>query len=83
VGRTHGSGPWSETEIDYKARQDLIPRLEETLRAYTFDRREGPGKVAFAFSGGPATMASGDPNALRHRVISEEARTDNSGVYES
>ncbi len=32
---------WSETEIDYKARDDLIPNLEETLKMYGFPQREG------------------------------------------
>jgi hypothetical protein len=27
---------WSETEVDYKARHDLIPKLEETLKGYAF-----------------------------------------------
>ncbi len=30
---------WSETEVDYKARHDLIPKLEETLKGYTFRPR--------------------------------------------
>ncbi len=27
---------WSEAEVEYEARRDLIPQLEETLRSYTF-----------------------------------------------
>ena len=26
----------SQAEVEYEARRDLIPRLEETLRSYTF-----------------------------------------------
>jgi hypothetical protein len=59
-GRPHSSAALSETEGDYKARQDLIPKLEETLKVYTFNRREGPGNVAVAFSGVPGTRATGD-----------------------
>jgi hypothetical protein len=32
---------WSETEVDYKARDDRIPNLEETLKIYGFPQREG------------------------------------------
>jgi hypothetical protein len=40
--RNRASEVWSETEVDYKARDDLIPNLEETLKMYAFPQREGP-----------------------------------------
>ena len=34
--RNRTSEVWAETEVDYKARDDLIPNLEETLKIYAF-----------------------------------------------
>jgi len=39
--RNRTAEAWSETEVDYKARDDLIPNLEETLKMYGFPQREG------------------------------------------
>jgi hypothetical protein len=38
--RARTSGAWSEAEVDYKARHELVPMLEETLKAYAFRGRE-------------------------------------------
>ncbi len=39
--RNSTSEVWSETEVDYKARSDRIPNLEETLKIYAFPQRDG------------------------------------------
>ena len=38
--RNRATEVWSQTEIDYKTRHDLIPKLEETLRGYVFRPRQ-------------------------------------------
>jgi hypothetical protein len=56
--RTRRSKAWSETEVDYKARHDLIPKLEETLEIYAFHRRDDPGNVTIELAT-PGTLGTG------------------------
>jgi len=55
---------WSETEVDYKARHDLIPTLEETLRGYTFRPRRALQAVTTVPTGAFAARAAGGPNVI-------------------
>jgi hypothetical protein len=52
---------WSETEVDYKARDDLIPNLEETLKIYAFPQREGSETHAEQTTPSPPPVAVPGP----------------------
>jgi hypothetical protein len=60
--RNRTSEVWSETDVDYKARNDLIPKLEETLRGYAFRPRGALQSVTRARAGTLSTRATGGTN---------------------
>jgi hypothetical protein len=39
VRRARSLAVWSETELDYRSRNDRVPNLEHTLSAYAFHQR--------------------------------------------
>ena len=49
----------SENEVDYKARNDLVPKLEEALRGYAFGPRAAPQTRA-----GVSATATGGTNVV-------------------
>ena len=65
VGATGRSEVWSETEVDYKARDDLIPNLEETLKMYGFPQREGSEAHAEQATPSPQPVAVPGPTGRR------------------
>ena len=54
---------FSEAEVDYEARRDLIPKLEETLRSYTFGPRGALQAVVRARPVLPGCRRQGPPQA--------------------
>jgi hypothetical protein len=57
----------SEAEVDYKARDDLIPNLEETLKMYAFPQKEGSGAQAEQATPSPQPVTvPGPPGRRRH-----------------
>jgi hypothetical protein len=56
---------WSETEVEYKARDDLIPNLEETLKIYAFPQREGSEAHAEQATPSPQPVAGPGPAGRR------------------
>ena len=54
---------WSETEVKYKARHDLIPKLEETLKGYAFHQSETFEAVAAERAGAFSARAVGGRDA--------------------
>ncbi len=78
--RNRAAEVWSETEIDYKARNDLIPNLEETLKIYGFPQREGSEALAEQATPSPQPVARpgpaggrGDPERAPRRDSLAEA----------
>jgi len=77
--RTRMSEVWSETEVDYKAREDRVPNLEETLKIYGFPQREGPEAQAAQAKpspqpvAGPAPTGRGAPETAPRRDSLAEA----------
>jgi hypothetical protein len=59
--RNRTSEVWAETEVDYKARDDLIPNLEETLKIYAFPQREGSEAHAEQARPSPQPVAGPGP----------------------
>ena len=58
------SDVWSENEVDYQARHDLVPKLEEALRGYAFGPREAREVVTRAGASALSTKASGGTNLV-------------------
>jgi LemA protein len=58
------SDVWSETEVDYKARHDLVPQLEGALRGYAFGPREARQAVTRAGASALSTTATGGTNVV-------------------
>jgi hypothetical protein len=56
---------WSETEVDYKAREDLIPNLEETLKMYGFPQRGGAEAQAGRATPSPQPVTVPGPTGRR------------------
>ena len=56
---------WSETQADYKARDDLIPNLEETLKMYGFPQREGAEAQAEHATPSPQAVTASAPTGRR------------------
>ena len=56
---------WTETEVDYKARDDLIPNLEETLKMYGFPQREGAEAQAEQATPSPRPVTVPGPTGRR------------------
>jgi hypothetical protein len=56
---------WSETEVDYKARDDLIPDLGETLRMYGFPQREGSQARGEQATPSPQPVTAPGPSGRR------------------
>jgi len=63
--RNRSSEVWSETEVDYKARDDLIPNLEETLKMYSFPQREGSEAHAEQATPSPLPVTVPGPTGRR------------------
>jgi hypothetical protein len=59
--RTRLSEVWSETEVDYKAREDRVPNLEETLKIYGFPQSEGSEAQAAQATPSPQPVAGPSP----------------------
>jgi hypothetical protein len=58
--RNRASGRSLETEVDYQARNDRIPNLEETLKVYGFPQKEGLELDAALPTPSPAPIAVGN-----------------------
>jgi hypothetical protein len=58
--RNRTSKPSLETEVDYQARNDRIPNLEETLKVYGFPQKEGFEVDAAHPTPSPAPVAVGN-----------------------
>ena len=65
---------WSETEVDYKARDDLIPNLEETLKIYAFPQREGSETHAEQTTPSPPPVAVPGPTGRQGGSERAQAR---------
>ncbi len=76
VGATGAAEVWSETEVDYKTRDDLIPNLEETLKMYGFPQREGSEAQAAWAAPSPQRLAGPDPTG-RQGDPERASRRDN------
>ncbi|HUC15068.1 MAG TPA: hypothetical protein VMS00_11510 [Acidimicrobiales bacterium] len=59
--RNRMSEVWSETEVDYRARDDRVPNLEETLKMYGFQKREGSEAQAAQATPSPQPVAGPAP----------------------
>jgi hypothetical protein len=62
--RNFTSDVWSENEVDYKARNDLVPKLEEALRGYAFGPREARQADTRAGASALSTRATGGTNVV-------------------
>jgi hypothetical protein len=63
--RSRTAEVWSETEVDYKARDDLIPNLEETLKMYGFPQRAGAGAQPEQATPSPQAVTAPRPTGRR------------------
>src|SRR5271154_3756394 len=59
--RNRTAEAWSETDVDYKARDELIPNLEETLKMYGFPQRGGSEVHAEQATPSPQPVAEPAP----------------------
>jgi hypothetical protein len=63
--RSRTAEAWSETDVDYKAREELIPNLEETLKMYGFPQRGGSETHAEQATPSPQPVAGPGPAGRR------------------
>jgi hypothetical protein len=62
--RNRASEIWLETEVEYKARNDLIPKLEDTLKGYAFHPNEASREVTAVLAGALSVAVSGGANTV-------------------
>jgi hypothetical protein len=65
IRRNRTAEVWSETDVDYQARDDLVPNLEETLKMYGFPQTGGPGAHADQAAPSPQPVAGPGPAGRR------------------
>lgn len=71
IRRNRASGRSLETEVDYQARNDRIPNLEETLKLYAF-----PQKESFGADAEHSTPSSAPVSAANQYYPAASARKD-------